>query len=211
MLNPFTQSELLFLANLMPVFSGTFSTASLAEVLRMLVNTKQTGYLRIKFGDQEGFVAVEEGVIINARTGSHLALPALFQFVVWREAHFDFQDQPLPPDLSRELSVYDAQVLIAGVVTKVDELAALQQAIPSMDSILFYVGGEALNTVEATPADLGLLILADGNRSVREIADKVKLSPLEVARSLARFRTAGVLELVTQKVSRSDARMAATG
>jgi len=195
----------------MPVFSGTFSTASLAEVLRMLVNTKQTGYLKIRFGDQEGFVAVEDGVIINARTGSHLALHALFQFVVWREAHFDFQEQVLASDLSRDLSVYDAQVLITGVVTKVDELAALQQAIPSMDSILFYVGGEALNTVEATPADLGLLILADGNRSVREIADKVKLSPLEVARSLARFRTAGVLELVTQKVSRSDARMAAAG
>jgi len=73
------------------------------------------------------------------------------------------------------------------------------------------VGGEALNTVEATPADLGLLILADGNRSVREIAERVKMNPLEVMRSLARFRLAGVLELVTQKVSRSNSEMAAAG
>lgn len=195
----------------MPVFSGSFSTASLAEVMRMLVNTKQTGTLSIKQGDQEGFLAVENGIIINAKTGVHIGLHALFQFIVWREAQFEFQEKPTPSDLSRDLSVYDPQVLIQGVVTKVDELAALQQAIPSIDSILFYVGGEALNTVEATPADLGLLILADGNRSVREIAERVKLSPLEVARSLARFRLAGVLELVTQKVSRTKSEMAPAG
>ena len=159
----------------------------------------------------EGFLAVENGIILHAQTGTYLGLHALFQFVVWREAEFDFQEKPIEAGLPRDLSVYDPQTLITGVATKVDELAALQQAIPSIDSILFYVGGEALNTVEATPADLGLLILADGNRSVREIAEKVKLNPLEVMHSLARFRLAGVLELVTQKVSRTNSEMAATG
>jgi hypothetical protein len=194
----------------MPVFSGSFSTASLAEVLRMLINTKQTGCLTMKQGEHEGMLAVENGIIINAKTGGYTGLHALFQFVVWREAQFEFGERPVPADLTRDLSVYDPQVLIAGVVIKVDELAALQQAIPSMDSILYYVGGEGLNAVEATPADLGLLILADGNRTVREIAEWVKLSPLEVARSLAKFRLAGVLELVTQKVSRSKSEMAST-
>jgi len=193
----------------MAVFSGNFTTASLAEVLRMLVNTKQSGYLNIRRGDLEGFLAIEKGIILYAKTGSHIALHALFQFIVWRDAEFNFQEKPVESDLPRDLSVYDPQVLIAGVVVKVDELAALQQAIPSVDSILYYVGGEALNTVEATPADLGLLILADGNRSVGDIAERVKLNPLEVMRSLARFRLAGVLELVTQKVARSE--MAAAG
>jgi len=195
----------------MPVFSGSFATASLAEVLRMLVNTKQSGYLNIRYKDQEGFLVVENGILIYAKTGAYAGLHALFQFVVWREAEFDFQEKSLETGLSRELSVYDPQVLVTGVATKVDELAALQQAIPSVDSILYYVGGEALNTVEATPADLGLLILADGNRSVREIAERAKLNSLEVMRSLARFRLAGVLELVTQKVSRSNSEMAAVG
>ena len=54
--------------------------------------------------------------------------------------------------------------------------------------------------MDATPADLGLLSLADGHRTVREIAEKVMLSPLEVARNLARFRLVGVLKLVTPKV-----------
>jgi len=124
----------------MPVFSGSFATASLAEVLRMIVNTKQSGYLNIRGKDQEGFLAVENGVIVHAQTGTYLGLHALFQFVVWREAEFDFQEKPIEVDLMRDLSVYDPQTLITGVATKVDELAALQQAIPSVDSILFLRG-----------------------------------------------------------------------
>lgn len=99
---------------------------NLADVLRRLVNTKQTGYLKVKEGEQEGFLAVENGIIINARTGPYTALHALFQFVGWREARFEFQEQAMAADLLRDLSVYDPQVLIIGVANKEDELAALK-------------------------------------------------------------------------------------
>jgi aminopeptidase-like protein len=88
-------------------------------------------------------------------------------------------------------------------------LALLQDAIPSIDAVPLYIGAEALGTVEATPADHGLLLMADGHQSVREIAEKVKLSPLEVARILARFRLAGALEVVSPKPVKPA--MAATG
>ena len=186
----------------MPVFPGSFSTSNLVEILQTLVNTKQTGYLKMKEGDREGFVAIENGVIVNARNGSDTALPALFQFVSWREATFDFHERPIPPDLSRDLAVYDAQVLITGVAFKVDEITVLQQATPGLDAVLYYAGGAALGSLEVTAADLGLLSLADGHRTVREIAEKAMLNAPEVARNLARFRLLGVLEEVTPKVSR---------
>jgi len=68
-----------------------------------------------------------------------------------------------------------------------------------------------VSTAEATPADLGLLSLADGHRTVQEIADMVKLSPLEVARILARFRLAGVLEVAYPKKVRPKSAMVAAG
>ena len=92
------------------------------EFLRVIVNAKQTGYLKIKEGEQEGCLAVENGIILHARAGSDTGLPALFQFVGWREARFDFHERPMPADLSRDLAVYDPQVLIAGVAFKVEEL-----------------------------------------------------------------------------------------
>jgi len=177
----------------------------------MLVNGSQTGYLKIKEGEKEGFLALENGTIINARIGNIVALHALFQFVAWREATFDFHERPLPADLSRDLAVYEPQVLIEGVAFKEEELNLLQQAMPPFDSMPHYTGNGLPGSIEATPADLGLLSLADGHRTVQEIAGMVKLSPLEVARILARFRLAGILELIYPKKSRAKSAMAAAG
>ncbi len=180
----------------MSLLSGPFASSSLTEVLRTLVKTKQTGYLKMKDGAQEGCVAVENGVILHARAGAATGLPALFQFVGWREGRFDFYERHIPTDLSRDLAVYDPQVLITGVAFKVDELALLLEAVPSLDSVLAYAGAEGLASMEVTSADLNLLAQADGHRTVREIAEHMNLSPMEAARNLARFRLAGVLTLV---------------
>jgi len=167
--------------------------------------------LKIKEGGQEGYLAIENGTILHARAGSDTGLHALFQFVGWREARFDFHERPMPADLSRDLAVYDPEVLITGVAFKVDELTLLHEAIPSLDSVLCYVGGEGLASVEVTSADLGLLALADGRRPVREIAERVNMNPMEVARNLARFRLAGVLELVRPSASSAKSAMVAAG
>jgi hypothetical protein len=177
----------------------------------MLVNGNQTGYLKIKEDDQEGILAIENGVIVNARFGSTVALHALFQFVGWRDATFDFHERPLPADLERDLAAYEPQVLIEGVAFKEDELNLLHQAMPSFDALPHYTGNGLPGAVEATPADLALLSLADGHRTVQDIAELIKLSPLEVARILARFRLAGVLEVVYPKKSRAKSAMVAAG
>ena len=161
------------------------------------MDAKQTGYLKLREGEEAGCMAIENGVILHARAGTDTGLHALFQFVGWREAQFEFHERPMPPDLVRDLAVYDPQLLITGVAFKVDEQNLLHDAIPGVEEVLCYVGGEGLASLEVTSSDLGLLILADGRRTVREIAERANLSPQEVARSLARFRLAGVLELVT--------------
>jgi hypothetical protein len=189
----------------MSLLSGTFATSSLTEILRVLAKTKHTGYLKIVEGEQEGRLAVEHGIILHAQAGSVSGLHALFQFVGWREGRFEFHERPMPADLPRDLSVYDPEVLITGVAFKVDELTLLHEAIPSLESVLCYVGGETLASIEVTSADLGLLVLADGHRTVREIAERVNQSPMDVARHLARFRLAGALELVTPPTGRPKA------
>jgi hypothetical protein len=174
---------------------GPIASSTLTEILRVIVHAKQTGYLKVREGEEEGCLAVENGILLSARAGTRTGLPALFQFVGWRGARYDFQERTLPADVSRDLAVYDPEVLITGVAFKVDELAMLHEALPSLDAVLCYVGGEGLASVEVTSADLGLLALADGQRTVREMAERMNQSPMEVARNLARFRLAGVLEL----------------
>jgi len=193
----------------MSAFSGSLKTLNLSQVLQKLVDGRKTGFLRFKESEKEGFIALENGVILNALTGPYTALHALFQFVQWRGAQIDFSEKSIPADFVRDLAVYDPQVLVSGVAYKEEELAILQGAIPSIDAVPHYVGAESIEAVETTPADRGLLLMADGHHSVREIAEKVKLSPFEVARIMARFRLIGALELVTPKPVKPA--LAATG
>lgn len=184
----------------MPAFAGNLNTISLAEVLRLLVATKQTGLLKLTMGSEQGHLALENGQILHAIAGPLVGAPALYQFIVWRDANFEFAEQPIPPAAPRDLAAYDPQTLIDGVAKKIDELAALQQAVPTLDSVLYYIGGESLKNISATPSELALVILADGTRTVQQIADQAQQSPLEVARIMAKFRLAGVVDLVSQVI-----------
>jgi hypothetical protein len=194
----------------MPSPSGAASSASsLPEILKTIVDVKQTGYLKIKEGDQEGCLAVENGVILSARTGVATGLPALFQFVAWREARFEFQERPVRADTARDLAVYDPQLLLSGVAFKVEEQKLLLAALPSGDDFVRYIGGEGLASVEVSPADLKMLSLADGRRTVREIGERTGLGAIEAARQLARFRMAGVLEVVEPRGAAKTPKLAA--
>lgn len=196
----------------MPASSGAVtSTAPLTEILKTIVEVKQTGCLKIKAGDQEGCLAVENGVILCARAGTATGLPALFQFVGWREAKFEFQERPIKPETERDLAAYDPQVLLTGVAFKVEEQKLLQAALPAIDDFVRYIGGDGLASVEVSPSDLKMLSLADGRRTVKEIGERSGLGPTEAARQLARFRMAGVLEVVEPRGAGKAHKLAATG
>jgi hypothetical protein len=184
----------------MSQFAGNLNHISLAEVLRLLSGTKQTGLLKLRTETEQGHLALEGGVILHAITGTLVGAPALHQFIVWREADFEFVEQAIPPAAPRDLAVYEAKVLIDGIARKIDELAALQQAVPTFDSVLYYLGSEHIGELNATPSELGLLIKADGRRTVQQIAHESDTPPLEVARILAKFRLAGAVELVSQVI-----------
>jgi hypothetical protein len=189
------------------------SLSLLTDTLKTIIEVRQTGYLKIKDGDNDGCIAVENGVLLSARAGTAAGLPALFQFVGWREAKFEFQERPLKRETPRDLAVYDPQVLLSGVAFKVEEQNLLLAAIPGVDDIVRYVGGEGLASVEVSSADLKMLSLADGSRTVREIGERSGVGPMEAARQLARFRMAGVLEVVDPRGSSSirPTKLAAAG
>jgi uncharacterized protein YidB (DUF937 family) len=181
----------------------------LTDILKKIVEVKQTGYLKLAGGDNEGCLAVENGVLLSAKAGSATGLGALFQFVGWREAKLEFQERPVRSDTGRDLAVYDPQVLLAGVLFKIEEQNLLLASTPAIDDHVRYIGGEGLASVEVSPADFKLLSMADGRRTVREIGERCGLGPIEAARQLARFRMAGVLEVVDLRGSGRTPKFAA--
>ncbi len=102
----------------MSLSSEIFIGTNLTEILRRLVHAKKTGLLTIQEAEREGALAVENGMIVSAATSSSSGIHALFQFVTWKQAHFEFHEHSLTPDVPRDLAVYDPELLIAGIAAK---------------------------------------------------------------------------------------------
>jgi hypothetical protein len=105
----------------MSSFTGTFAVTNFADLLRMLVQAKQTGVLNIGEAGKEGVLAVENGMIVHAETPPDTGMRALFKFVGWRTASFAFREQSLAANLPHDLAVYDPMVLIAGVAEQIEK------------------------------------------------------------------------------------------
>src|SRR5580658_1486115 len=107
---------------IMSAFPENLKMTNLSHILQKMVEGRQTGCLRFTEGEKEGFIALENGIILNALTGPCTALHALFQFVQWSGAKIEFSESPIPPGFARDLAVYDPQVLISGVAYKEEEM-----------------------------------------------------------------------------------------
>jgi hypothetical protein len=113
--------------------SAAPATFNLSEILRNLVDSGQTGYLKVKSGDLEGAIAVENGTILYAIAGTNTGLHALFQFVNWRDVQQEFFGRAMPANVARDLAVYDSKVLLEGIAFKEEEHHVLHQSCGGLE------------------------------------------------------------------------------
>ena len=90
------------------------------------MRSSKTGHLTIRQGSEEGVCDPGERNDRECqKPPPRPAWAALFHFVAWHEAKFNFKEGPIGSDYARDLAVYDPQVLITGVALKLDEWTAL--------------------------------------------------------------------------------------
>ena len=189
----------------MPALSGTFRESNLTEVLRLIVNNQRTGLLRIEEGDQHGIVAVgkRHHPACPPRPGHRppraIPIRRLARGPVRFQGLPDFRHPAARPGRVRSAGV-DYRRGFQGGRTRP---AQRRDAVAGFRPVL-HIGNGSAAALEESPSDRGLLGLADGHRTVRQIAAETKSSPVEVARSLARFRLARHAEAgIAQKAGQS--------
>ena len=70
--------------------------------------------------------------------------------------------------------------------------------MPQPEDVPRYVAGKNMEGVEASPEELGWLLLCDGSRTVREIALQENLAAPAICAALAKFRMHGVIEIAAR-------------
>ncbi len=179
------------------MFSGNFNTVDLAEVVQLLSASAQSGVLLVRQGNRDSAVGLQLGQLVDARSGEAIGLDALALIASSLEGEFTFQVGAV--SAGQTLAAYPTDQLIEGLRREIADQRAHLDAMPEADSVIRYISGGASAGLHATPEELGLLLLADGRRTVRDIAATAGKPLAEAQWVLARFRIAGLLEDVARQ------------
>jgi hypothetical protein len=184
------------------MFSGSFSTLNFAEVANLLSGSAQTGALRITQNLPLGTIYFWQGQLVHAENGSFTGLDALGALASYFSADFNF-DADVPPP-AQTLVAYSTKDLIENIRQQIEEVGAMAAAMPAAADVVKYIPGKSVSGLHGTPTELSLLLLANGTRTVNDVAREAKMDVEAVRFTFARFKRAGVLESFPTKAPPSS-------
>jgi DNA-binding transcriptional ArsR family regulator len=169
----------------------------MADVAALLSASNQTGALRVTQGFPLGSVYFWLGQMVHAENGALQGLDALGALATYTRADFTFDVQVAPSGQS--LAIYSTQDLIENIRQQVEEMGAIMASLPAPGDVLRYATGKQVGSLQGSPAELSLLLLANGQRTVADLARESQMDIESVRFALARFRRAGVVDVVSRR------------
>ncbi|MBI4484337.1 MAG: DUF4388 domain-containing protein [Acidobacteria bacterium] len=187
----------------MEALTGDLAQLRLMEILKVLTRSGKTGILQVLNGAQYGEVYLEGGELVHASCAGREGEEAIHYLFSWGEGRFHFVQEEIHPP--RTVAGPTQDVLARG--EELDrEWQSVRSAVPSLD-VVFALSPKAQAEVTLSPREWGILRYIDGRQTVHEIAVRSGHSELTLARILARFHAAGLVELAAPAAQLSHDRV----
>lgn len=164
------------------------------QLLRVLDEQKKAGEKRI------GDLMVEKGFISKELLDTFLKeqiQDAIFSMLEWDVGSFEFlSDERAPQEVGLSASVEN---LIMESSRRIQEWEVIRRKIPTLEVVVRMAPVPPEDTVEINirPEEWTLLVLADGSRTVREIAGASERSEFEACKIIYGLVTAGLLDVAS--------------
>lgn len=188
------------------MFEGSLDQMNLAEVVRLLAASNQSGCLKIFQDDYVAALYFNLGHLIHARTPSATGIDALAELVGRSGDRFSL-DPGTTAD-GRSLEEYPTQAVIEQIQEQIREQNEIAASMPALLDIPLYQPGQSVGALALSPRDLSLLLHIDGKRCVEEIAAKGQLSVKHTRVVLAQCIHGGLVKIVGRKSPATESGMA---
>lgn len=185
------------------MLSGSLTEMNLAEVLRLLSASSQSGCLVLHADAPFAFFYLKIGqlshceCLLNSPGGpvKIKGLDAVSRACASSDASFRFDAEMFCEEES--LLVYPTAKLLDSIGLFLEKKKNQGVALPDKDAILTYQAGKSLKNFKATQDELSLLLLANGKRSIVEIADASNCTIRAIQEWAAKFMSWGLLAVVS--------------
>jgi len=152
-----------------------------------------------------GEILVDEGYITQQVLESFVQeqiQDTIFDIMRWDEGDFDFEVLPEVVHEDIGLSVSVENIVMEGS-RRLEEWNRIKKKVPSPEMVfkMATAPGEGTFEISLKPVEWNLLLLIDGTRSVRELAEEVRSTDFEVSRVIYGLFSAGLLEVASDEES----------
>ena len=213
--------------------SGNFETFDLNSIFQLLSDDQKTGVLKVRNEDKEIRIYMKDGEIIYA-TGSHkkdrlgkvlieqdIISPQrlkdtiqqqieflIFNLFLWNQGEFEYEDAALN---TKGMIVARINVvsLLLEASRKIDEIAVLKKQIPS-DMLVYRltgkISGKDNDQVTLTAAELRIMGLVDGHRSLRQVIRDGGFDEYSAYKTVYSLLSSGLIEQKTDEPAMASAK-----
>ncbi len=187
--------------------NGNLSDFPLGDVIQLLNNTKKTGSLKLEaggdFSGETGEINFSAGRIVSAVSNKGLlGKSAFLHFYEWHEGNFSFAEMSIRSEVNIEEST--ESLLIEGARV-IEEWTKISGVIKSLSLVvnLTPVPPEGVSEVKFSRDEWKILRTVDGKKTIKEIADELKLADFEVSRIIYGLIASGLVEKVKEGITPS--------
>ena len=172
------------------IFLGELSQTKFFDILKPLLIGKKTGLLAVR-GKQNGEINLEAGNIVHAKTFLSSGEDALFTILSWRTGKTAFQADIDPKE--RTILNSTEQVLLNWSHRK-QEWEKIRKVIPSNNAVFRPALQKNPEDRVITGDQWNVLALANGMRTISEIAGVLGWDEFKTSKIICQFVTAGLME-----------------
>lgn len=181
-------------------FTGNISLFKLIDVLKLLASEGKTGMLSLQKGIERGEIYIEKGAIVHAICKNGVGEEAVFTLLTWMDGDFNFT----PDVMSKERSINKSTPsLLEEEIKRLMEWERVKEIIPSQNMVFKLSSQRAPDEVTLKHDEWSVLSQIDGNKTVGDIADMLKMGEYDTAMILYKLFTAGLIEVGTGPKLRS--------
>lgn len=184
--------------------NGNLKDFPLGDIIQLINNTKKTGLLKLEaggdFSGEIGEIDFSAGKIIFAESNKGLiGKSAFLHFYEWKVGDFSFVETSVQNEVNIDESTESLLVEGSRVI---EEWSNISGVIKSLSLVvnLTPVPPEGVSEIKFTRDEWKILRTVDGKKSVKEIAEELKLADFEVSKIIYGLIASGLVEKVSEGV-----------
>ncbi|RKZ01254.1 MAG: hypothetical protein DRQ10_02490 [Candidatus Hydrothermota bacterium] len=175
----------------MAVMSGDLADVKLVDLLELIHHSRLSGRLDLQRGEDRGYIYFERGNVVHAETGFVEGKDALFLLYLWNEGRFEFTPNIEPPKRTIE---EDIETLVLDLSVKLDELQELKDALDPF-AVPVFAEGASPEELKLQLNEWKVLAQIDGKKRIKDIADILKLSEVEVFKAIKKLMSLNLIKV----------------